>query len=683
MNIETIDDQHILFQSVKDLGRKNASTLGFMPDGGFDDYGKKSGIIIASDKNILHGYLLFRDSPRYNRVNIVHLCVDAKYRGTNVAGSLLQYLVMKYKDTPYSSIELWCRDDYDDAVKLWSRFGFTADMDKRSKSVEEHSLIHWRYMLKPQSSLFSPTSYSDEIVRVLLDTNIILKIRDGNMSSSLDNPYVLLSDSISPLIECFVSGETYNETLRDDQDERARQTRKLLANFHQVTAPSEKIRKLSDELKQYITGTRVNDESDRRQVSTCIECGIPYLLSFDEPLIKKSDIIENNYGVKIMHPTQFVIELDAILNKEEYNPISIKGSIYDTISKISSDQLDYLISIFWQQKMSEDKRAFKSKLYDTIQNTKGTVKTIKHDNTIIALIGQNKTQIEIELPIVRVKDTKQGKYLFMNLMSDIIMEASRNNIHKITICDNYLLPIQKEILSKIGFVQTKQTFVKYIYSRTINLVEVKQFLVEKNQLSNEVLTGLSSFEIETLFFPLKIRDANIPSYIIPIKPVWAKELFDSYEATQTIFGSDTSKLWNIENVYYRNRKPDVEKSGARILWYVSDDKRSTRRKGIVASSYLDECIIGTAKELFDRFKHYGVYEWHDLMRFCDSQPNKIIKAIRFSHTELFDNVISLSTIRKILRQNGGRENITFQSPLKVNSKVFFQIYERRSHDNKS
>lgn len=132
--------------------------------------------------------------------------------------------------------------------------------------------------------------------------------------------------------------------------------------------------------------------------------------------------------------------------------------------------------------MSEDKRAFKTKLHDIIQNTNGTVKTIKHDNTIIALIGQNKNPIEIELPIVRVKDTKQGKYLFMNLMSDIIMEASRNNIHKITIYDNYLLPIQKEILSKIGFVQTEQTYVKYIYSRIINLAKVKQLLVENYQL---------------------------------------------------------------------------------------------------------------------------------------------------------------------------------------------------------
>lgn len=40
MAIEIINNQHPLFPSVKDLGRKYATTLGFMPDGGFEDYGK-------------------------------------------------------------------------------------------------------------------------------------------------------------------------------------------------------------------------------------------------------------------------------------------------------------------------------------------------------------------------------------------------------------------------------------------------------------------------------------------------------------------------------------------------------------------------------------------------------------------------------------------------------------------
>lgn len=41
MTIEIINNQHLMFQSVKD-GRKYASPLGFMPYGAFDVYRKKS-----------------------------------------------------------------------------------------------------------------------------------------------------------------------------------------------------------------------------------------------------------------------------------------------------------------------------------------------------------------------------------------------------------------------------------------------------------------------------------------------------------------------------------------------------------------------------------------------------------------------------------------------------------------
>jgi len=40
MTIEFINQQHPLYPAVKRLGRKYAATLGFMPEGGFDDYAR-------------------------------------------------------------------------------------------------------------------------------------------------------------------------------------------------------------------------------------------------------------------------------------------------------------------------------------------------------------------------------------------------------------------------------------------------------------------------------------------------------------------------------------------------------------------------------------------------------------------------------------------------------------------
>jgi hypothetical protein len=60
IHIECIDQDHRFFQEVISLGRRYSNTLGFMPDGGFEDYARKGCIIVAHNKSELIGYLMFR-----------------------------------------------------------------------------------------------------------------------------------------------------------------------------------------------------------------------------------------------------------------------------------------------------------------------------------------------------------------------------------------------------------------------------------------------------------------------------------------------------------------------------------------------------------------------------------------------------------------------------------------------
>ena len=99
MTIEFIDNRNKFFSDVKTLGRKNSATLGFMPDGGFEDHAKNKCIIVAHDDKILAGYLMFRVVSRSSRVSIVHLCVNNDYRGKGVSTALLKALKEKYEKT--------------------------------------------------------------------------------------------------------------------------------------------------------------------------------------------------------------------------------------------------------------------------------------------------------------------------------------------------------------------------------------------------------------------------------------------------------------------------------------------------------------------------------------------------------------------------------------------------------
>lgn len=262
----------------------------------------------------------------------------------------------------------------------------------------------------------------------------------------------------------------------------------------------------------------------------------------------------------------------------------------------------------------------------------------------------------------------------MHLVSDIISYAISEHVSCIHISEPFISELCVEIPQQMGFMAIEGVLTKYINDKVIKYDELASLIKNKENSINISVDSLSAYDIEKLFFPLKISDSDIPSYIIPIKPYWAQSLFDHIEASLSLFGVDTVKLWNIENVYYRSIRPNIEKSGARILWYVSDDHNSSRRKGIVASSYLDQVHIGEAKRLFERFKHYGVYDWSNIMDLTNHTPSTIIKALIFSHTEVFQSIVPLNLIREIL----GNKNMTFQSPYKISAANYFRIYEQKN-----
>jgi len=109
--------------------------------------------------------------------------------------------------------------------------------------------------------------------------------------------------------------------------------------------------------------------------------------------------------------------------------------------------------------------------------------------------------------------------------------------------------------------------------------------------------------------------------------------------------------------------------------------KSPRSQSIVATSYLDEVMTGKPKLLFQRNKHYGIYEWTNIYDLCEKDVEKDIRALRFSNTEVFDKPVRLSMIRQIFTANNRKEN-TFASPVKVDKNIFIQIYQIGSGNDK-
>jgi hypothetical protein len=218
-----------------------------------------------------------------------------------------------------------------------------------------------------------------------------------------------------------------------------------------------------------------------------------------------------------------------------------------------------------------------------------------------------------------------------------------------------------------------------IHSSELFNISGVDHLFDQNTLKDRLVSKeYNAFRIslERKLWPLKFNNLDIPGYIVPIKPHWASELFDHYAANNSMFGAQASLAWSRENAYYRNIKPVSEKVPARLLWYSSTtkDRGATRVNSIVGCSYLDEVHIGTAKELFRRFRHYGIYEWKNILELAKGNADNPIKALRFRDTEVFKNPVSFKIVNEILQLNGRKRN-TFTGPLEITNKIFVEVYK--------
>ena len=673
-----IETSHIDFKSqfypkVMALGRKYASSLGFMPEGGFEDHVRKQCVIVAHEGDSLCGYVMYREVPRHSRISIVHLCVDDAFRGQKVSKLLLDSLRQEY-ETSYSfnGISLNCRDDYEYATKIWQRYGFTPRNKIRSRSQEEHYLTFWWYSFN-KPDLFSQIVADSTKIKALLDANIIMKLRDAGDVRFLpaEDPTCLLADWLVDETEFYYASEMFNEISRDKDKQRVKRTKGFLNNFQEASHNIEERKSVSISLSQIMTGITENDVSDREQVATCIVSDIKYFLTFDEGILEHRDSIEQEYNVKIMTPQEFIITLDQILHEDSYSPRQISGAVFHTISKLSPGEVKTCAELFWYNRSQEKKKDFINAFYQILNENQCVVESIKKDDEYVALYATRRDGDTVSIPLLRLVESQNEITILMGLMSQLINQAIESGAAKIIVEEESLREKHREVLYRFGFLNHEGKLQKLVLRGNVTKSQLLQYCLDNNvqidvpDLNNDIRL----FEFERFLFPLKISDLNIPCYVIPIKPKWAQELFDTKEAGSMLFGVDITRLWNVENVYYRSARTLTEVVPARILWYVSADKHYSRNKGVVATSYVEEVITGLPKDLFRKFKHYGIYKWEDIYKLCGADINKPIRAIRFGHTEVFNSIVPYNDLQKIM----GKKN-TFQSPVEVSEEVFNEIY---------
>ncbi|WP_251056409.1 hypothetical protein [Streptomyces sp. ISL-94] len=173
---------------------------------------------------------------------------------------------------------------------------------------------------------------------------------------------------------------------------------------------------------------------------------------------------------------------------------------------------------------------------------------------------------------------------------------------------------------------------------------------------------------ERAWWPAKVMDSGLPSFIVPIEPRWSADLFDF--PTMLLPRDDVLGI-SREHVYYRSPGHRNESVPGRLLWYVSRGNPGEQGQMVIGCSRLDEVVIDDPDTLHSQFEHLGVYGRGEVRK--AAEPYGRAMALRFSDTEIFPVPVPYRRLRVLAEKLGLA--LSLQQLSKINSTLFQAVYE--------
>lgn len=690
MKIQSIDDKSPYLQNVIKLWGENRKTLGLFPKDAFRERAIKREILVAIDSEAeFAGYLLFRTS--YNRVTIVHLCISPPHRGKGITKKLINKLKQITKDK-YEGIGLRCRNDYG-LDNMWSGNGFIPRDEEPGRGKHGKLLTYWWCDYgHPNLLSIAVTQKLESKLYVVIDEKIFF---DLYADESLDNEEskLLLADWLEAEIQlCITDGILIpiNNIVNDKERKLYRQFTEH-PQFTKLPCKPEKIEEYQDKLQKFLLEKDIlESEINLHHLARAIASDSNMFVTRESQLLDIANEIYENFKLSVIRPNNLATKIDELSRNSEYQPIRLAGTSLEQVP-VKKGEEEIITNYFYCLEEDETKGEFQQKLRRFLTNPENfqCFKVIEIRDKPLALIvyGRHNNH-ELEIPIIRVSDNPLSATIAQHLIFKSILHSAREGRQFTIINDSYLQDKVNKAIQQHTFIRVDDDFLKINLAvvetasqLSKRLKKIETYLKKEYKFSLQFANSLAqdkfiqNFElaarIERLLFPAKIIDAQIPTFIFPIQPKWAKDLFDEGLANQNLplFGAKSELAFNKEAVYYRSAKNSGKiKAPFRILWYVSQDKSYVHVGAIRACSLVDEVIIDKPEKLFQLFQRLGVYKLSDISS-INQDENGNIMAIRFGYTELL-NKIELRTIQKILN----KPNITFQSPSKIDNTVFNKLY---------
>lgn len=698
--IEDVKPGSLLLVEVRQLWRTHSATLGFFPDGAFDEYARDGGIIAATDKssNELMGYICFRTTQR-RQAAIVHLCVNQKFMKNGIARGLFENMRARQVVQQCDEITVRCRRDFE-ANEIWPKLGFVAVDEFTGKNEQKRTVTRWRYEIRTMP-LFANIERKDNLVKVAIDANVFFDLYDNDeIRVSREESKALMADWLQQFIDLRLTDEIFNEINRHKNINKRRVMREKVAQIGYFPCERTRARDVYIRLRNLIKlSDNDNSNSDRWHIAKSVAGGVQVYVTRDEDVLEQGALIYDEFSINVMRPCELIVRFGELQQEGSYRPSSLAGSAART-EPVRPDNINTVADFFFEGngRRSSRRRDFIVFLRNSIaQSDKFICKRItdRTDRVLAAYVLDLSCGDRVKIPALHIASGAIGRAVLRHVLESIILESSCRNRIVVELSDPDLQPGLDIDLQDLHFVQQENRWIRLTLDMIGTRFEIAETLSRATAAISPVLPIVSNliealkldvtskedlYLAERMLWPVKIRDLDLPCFIIPIKPRWASQLFDRELAGELLFGALPQLILNTENAYYRSARPNCFEVPGRIIWYVSQDRHFSRTMMIKGCSYLDEFLVDKPKAVFRRFRRLGVYDWADVFRTAEQDLSKSIMGIRFSGTQIMHSGLEWSELQEILTTFLGNKN-QIQSPLRISEECYLEIYGRgrRTH----
>lgn len=651
-------------KAVDDLGRPFRNTLGFLPEAALESLLIKGWVYGAMDGDgTLLGYLIF--AKYSDQFRITQLCVGKNNQGRGIAKVLVDTL--KASATSQKVIKLRCRRDYP-AHSLWKHLGFVPLEELPGRSAVGHPLTLWCYRLASDDELgLWSAEVSDDSLDIVIDAQIFFDFYEKDSPNSIISKG-LQSDYLSDSLNIWITDELFVEIDRNKDATGRCHSMKRAHGFPRVEHDQTQLKEHIQVLRTILPYRTDSEKSDIHQVAKTAASPVKIFVTKDEGILQQAEEIRELCGIETLHPVALITNLHEEIERKSFAPSRVSG-----------------LGLCWMRAREQDLESLSSHPFRILGETKRkrreallavVANPIKYQTDVLFSEGNPVAYRVVEkghegqFAVIRA-DVAQIPHFELYagfLVADSLSQALSEKCDIVEFRRDGGPASLDPILTSMGFLDVGGAYQRAVLSEVLMRDDALNRIGRLSSDLQNLLSIQEEKEFERSCSPL-VSCVDLPCYLIPIKPAFAMGLLDQQQSSDDLFGGDPTVLLRWENIYYRAKSHHHMLSApGRILWYVSG-----RLGEIVAISHLDEVEVGLPKDLFKKYKRFGILEWREIYSLCKGDIEREIMALKFSRTFPFRSRIPLKEMRAVFKEYGVGESL--QAPLRLPPSVFEKLYK--------